>query len=382
MYADIHYDDFILRCIATFLCLFLALKRHWPSFLKPILPFYWYCTVTFCLPFYATYVLLQTPSSNSWGLNIILGLFWLIIILDWISFTIVLFLGTISAFIVHGLQGGTFPTNISWEVFINIFWVVITSLLFLRKKEDSAQEKAYALEILIGAIAHEMRTPLFSLSNKAQALKRNLPLLVRGYQKAQEANLEMEGLTQEELKTLENIPRSLQKTTRETFSVIDMLLINLRGKIVKNNLKTCSINKCIENALDEYPLTKIDKELITWEKDNTFNFHGDPLLLKHVLFNLIKNALYYVKAANKGEIMIWTKRGEKVNYLYFKDTGKGIAAADLPFIFDRFYSRTKHGTGIGLYFCKSVMNGLGGNIYCKSQEGEFVEFKLTFPIIQ
>lgn len=381
LYADVHYDDIILRCIATLLCLFLALKKFWPPFLKPLLPFYWYCTVTFCIPFYATYVFLQTPASNSWGLNIILGLFWLIIILDWISFTIVLCVGTISAFIIHGWRGGVFPNHLSWEVFINIFWVVLTSILFLRKKEDFAQEKAYTMEMLAGAIAHEMRTPLFSLSNKVQALKTNLPLLIKGYRKAQDANLETDGLDQQQLKILSDIPRNLQKTARETFSVIDMLLINLRGKVIQTNLKICSIDQCIEHTLNEYPLTKIDKELIVWEKGNVFSFRGDSLLLKHVLFNLIKNALYYVKAANKGKIIIRTERGEKFNSLYFTDTGKGIAQEDLPFIFDRFYSKTKHGTGIGLHYCKSVMNGFGGNIYCKSQEGEFSEFRLTFPII-
>ncbi len=67
-------------------------------------------------------------------------------------------------------------------------------------------------------------------------------------------------------------------------------------------------------------------------------------------------------------------------YLYFKDNGVGISADKLKLIFDDvFSSNKKGGTGLGLSFCKRVMLSFGGDISCKSVEGEGVEFCLKFP---
>ncbi|MBA8667975.1 HAMP domain-containing histidine kinase [Holosporaceae bacterium 'Namur'] len=51
----------------------------------------------------------------------------------------------------------------------------------------------------------------------------------------------------------------------------------------------------------------------------------------------------------------------------------------LPYIFDKFYSKSKSGTGIGLAFCKMIMQDMGGYIECKSRVGKYTEFILTFP---
>ncbi|MFT7099308.1 MAG: signal transduction histidine kinase [Rickettsiales bacterium] len=65
--------------------------------------------------------------------------------------------------------------------------------------------------------------------------------------------------------------------------------------------------------------------------------------------------------------------------LHFKDDGIGIAADQLEFIFDDFFtSNKKGGTGIGLPFCKRVMNSFGGDISCKSEMGKGAEFCLRF----
>jgi signal transduction histidine kinase len=104
-------------------------------------------------------------------------------------------------------------------------------------------------------------------------------------------------------------------------------------------------------------------------------------MMTHILFNLLKNALYYIEASGKGDIHIWLENDEGKNTLHFKDTGPGISATLLPSIFERFFSRRKHGTGMGLAFCKSVMQEIRGDIQCRSKEGEYTEFVLTFPTL-
>jgi len=158
-------------------------------------------------------------------------------------------------------------------------------------------------------------------------------------------------------------------------------LMNLKKKPAMLVYKPCKISTCIELMLHEYPLEECERKLIHWDQSIDFTFSSNELYVKHILFNLLKNALYYIKAANKGEIYIWQEQGKKFNHLYFKDTGQGIPFSVLHHIFENFFSRTTRGTGVGLAFCKSTMLSFGGDIMCDSEEGEFTTFTLSFPVV-
>ena len=93
----------------------------------------------------------------------------------------------------------------------------------------------------------------------------------------------------------------------------------------------------------------------------------------------MKNSLYYIKVAGKGEIYIWSEKEQSCNKLYFKDTGKGMTKEMVKQVFDDFFSKTDYGTGIGLSFCKKVIKDMNGKIECSAVEGEYVQFVLTFP---
>ena len=97
--------------------------------------------------------------------------------------------------------------------------------------------------------------------------------------------------------------------------------------------------------------------------------------------NLIKNGLYYVQRAGKGEITISTETTDNANHILVHDTGAGIPLMVRKQIFERFYTttRTGQGAGIGLSFCKMVMEAIGGDIKCESVEGDHTTFTLTFP---
>lgn len=177
-------------------------------------------------------------------------------------------------------------------------------------------------------------------------------------------------------------PEMIVKVTRQAFSFIDIMLMSLREDFKDAAIEDCSIKKCIEEALTEYPFGGDDRSMVMIQCNSDFEFKGNPLFIKHVFFNLLKNSIYYVKAANKGDITIRTYTVDGINTLSFKDTGTGIAPDILPHVFDKFFSRTKYGTGVGLAFCKAVMKGLGGDIICTSQYGEYTEFILTFPPLE
>jgi PAS domain S-box-containing protein len=262
----------------------------------------------------------------------------------------------------------------------NVIGIVGTSLDITerQKAEETVREM---LRMQAGAIAHEMRTPLAALSGIGLFLKTIMPALIKD-RNTLEPNQREGNFSEKQLSYTLKAPETIVKVTRQAFSFIDIMLMSLREDFKDAAIEDCSIQKCIEEALTEYPFGGDDRSMVKVQIDTDFEFKGNPLLIKHVFFNLLKNSIYYVKAANKGDITIRTYTVDGINTLSFKDTGEGIAPDILPHVFDKFYSKTKYGTGIGLAFCKSVMKSLSGDITCKSQLGEYTEFILIFPPLE
>ena len=109
-----------------------------------------------------------------------------------------------------------------------------------------------------------------------------------------------------------------------------------------------------------------------------FTFQGNEELSTHIFFNLIKNSLYYIEVAGKGQIYITIQQGKVI----FKDTGTGIETHILKNLFTPFYSRRTHGTGLGLAFCKRAVESMNGKITVESEYGEHTTFVLEFSPAQ
>lgn len=241
-------------------------------------------------------------------------------------------------------------------------------------------QKLAGMAAAAGMIAHELRTPLLGIKSGAQALVHHLPALTQGYQLAIEQELIVTPLRNRRLQQLEAVSFRIVNEINYANTVIDMLLVKAgyENSSAREALDRCTIKECIEEALARYPFqSSRERTLISWKGD--FQFKGSNLLMQHVLFNLIKNALYVIATAQRGQITLWTSSRGKMNYLHFKDTAKGMSKKQLSQLFNNFYTTNTLGTGIGLSFCKLVMQDLGGTICCESIEGEYALFTLGFP---
>lgn len=105
-------------------------------------------------------------------------------------------------------------------------------------------------------------------------------------------------------------------------------------------------------------------------KKKDFTFIGSNTLLRHVIFNLLKNALKY--AGPKAKIEIFIKNSK----LHVRDDGCGIKEEVLTNLFQKY--ATTGGHGIGLNFCKEAMRKMGGNITCTSVKSKGTEFIINF----
>lgn len=250
---------------------------------------------------------------------------------------------------------------------------VIAISFDITEHRQAEEERAKTLQSFGSIIAHEMRTPLASINAGLRGVGLNLAELT-----------DIESLSGSKKRAYNNINEILESIAFEIESsglVIDMVLENIKvSQSDQIPLKEISINRCVEETLSRYPIADKHKGLITFRKGEDFIFLGEKHLFTHVLFNLIKNALYFIDSAGKGSITIWTEKMDTMNYLHFKDTGTGIEDDVLPNIFKKFYSRRYHGVGLGLAFCKQIMQKFGGDIVCRSAPREYTEFILSFPL--
>jgi two-component system CAI-1 autoinducer sensor kinase/phosphatase CqsS len=247
-------------------------------------------------------------------------------------------------------------------------------------------EKLRAASAIGANLAHELRTPLASISTISKGVVNLLPALTDAYEKATKHGIEVDVVRDSQLKALKNALDSIRNEVKYSNTIIDMLLMNTAEKpILDVDQESFTAAQVISEAIDRYPFNNSkEAELLHTDTSQDFLLTAPRLLVIHVLFNLIKNSLFFVQRKGDGEIWIGALVSENEGRIFVKDTGAGIPPSIQPHIFERFYTTTTTGqsAGIGLSFCKLVMESIGGKISCESKEGEYTTFTLTFPNIR
>ena len=133
-------------------------------------------------------------------------------------------------------------------------------------------------------------------------------------------------------------------------------------------------NLVLKGGLFIYSLTEFDSR-ITVDVDFLLKrIPNTPEQLKRVINNIVSNSLKYMEREH-GLINLRVKDVGDFIQVELEDNGKGIAAKDLPNIFDRFYrtdasrNSSKGGSGIGLSIVKKIIEDHGGKIWATSREG-------------
>lgn len=380
------YENLALRLAGGILFVPIVFARRWPQKARPYLPGYWYFAIFYALPFFFTYMLLKNNASEVWLTSALAAILVMILLLDWLNFIIQLVAGVSLAWVAYVLTSDT--VAVPAAVYVQQLPVFLFTILFgsIANYTSGAvkQEQLRAMTATASTIAHELRTPLLGIRTGAAGLQRFLPNLLEAHRLAREAGLAVEPLRTAHRRSLDGVLERIQAEVNYSNTIIDMLLMKVRAP--RADETCCSMQACVEEALSRYPFaSEVERSLVSLHGGADFRFRGDPLLMVHVLFNLLKNALYHIARAGKGEILIRWAGEAGGGRLVFRDTGPGVPPEVLPHIFERFYSwsQNRHdgpGMGIGLAFCKGTMQSFGGSISCQSQAGEFTEFVLTFPV--
>jgi len=250
----------------------------------------------------------------------------------------------------------------------------IESVKYMLDKALTSFHTNLALKSLSGSIAHEIRNPLNAVNLSLNQIQEYITDTRTKCPKANCLNSQISDMI--------NVAFS---SIRRANDLIDKTLQSAQGKeIDKNSFRFLRANDLIEKVLLEYGYShKEEKDLIHLDDSKTkedFIIKGDETLFIFVLFNLIKNSLYYQTYKKDFKVDIKTSHNDKFNIITLRDNGPGIAKEDQKMIFENFVTSNKiNGTGLGLPFCKRIMASFHGSITCNSVEGEFCEFILEFP---
>jgi two-component system aerobic respiration control sensor histidine kinase ArcB len=256
-----------------------------------------------------------------------------------------------------------------------------------KARADAEEQLRQAVMILTGSIVHDLRTPISSLEMNGGFLENYLPILINGYEKAKIAQPSIEGdkeIPARMKNHLATMGKNIQETAREMHGFIDTTLKTLSkvvsGNLTQKDLIVCSMWHCLHNTLQRYPFSDQQRKLVTWDQRD-FNFMGNELLMIRIFFNLIKNSLEQIEKNKSGEIFITTEVQDDRNIICFKDTAGGAPPEIADNLFSGYSATKEKGTGVGLAFCKVTMENFGGSITCNSVYGKYIEFILSFPLV-
>ncbi|HZQ06653.1 MAG TPA: HAMP domain-containing sensor histidine kinase [Anaerolineae bacterium] len=220
-----------------------------------------------------------------------------------------------------------------------------------------------AQQRFVADVSHELRSPL-------TAVRGNLDLLKRGAVDDPEERAQV-------------IDAIDSETARMSRLVSDLLLLARQDSGVPMARHPIELDTLLLEVYRQAQVIAKGVKVTLGEEDQAI-IVGDRDRLKQVLLNLVDNAIKYTPQG--GEVTLSLVKDEEWVKIAVQDTGIGIAAENIPNLFDRFYrvdkarSRDAGGTGLGLAIAKSVVDAHNGKITVESQLGKGSTFTVWLPL--
>jgi len=233
---------------------------------------------------------------------------------------------------------------------------------------------------LTAAFAHEIRNPLVALRVFAQLLpvRWDDPEFRQDFSHVVVTELErVEALVREFLAVAHDSAREREgAASTGATAAMSAALMTAAGTAVSR----VSLAEIVDSVLPLVRVQARDKDVeIVFEHVDDAWVDAESLRLRQVVMNLLLNAIDATSAG--GTIAVRCERRESTGTvaLTVRDSGRGIAADDLPRIFEPFFTTRKYGTGLGLAITRQIVDGCGGSIRAESAAGAGATFVVELP---
>jgi len=245
-----------------------------------------------------------------------------------------------------------------------VFYSILILVAFLIFINLNVNAKMFKLQYdFMNNLTHEFKTPVSVIKIAGNNIKSAASLT--------EKELNLYGkILDEEADKLNGLMNKLLAFTQ------------IENKAIQLNQDTINIEDFIESTVDSHRLKHPDFD-VTYEISGFTTFVTDPVLLGSLFDNLAENAYKYSPLARKKlHISARLIKGRVV--FRFTDQGIGIPSSEINNIFKKFFriqnQYNQNGSvGLGLAFCKEVVNFMKGEITVKSKVDKGTEFKIVLP---
>lgn len=272
-----------------------------------------------------------------------------------------------------------------------------------RSRIDGLSDRFYFLRNSLGVISLLM-IGFIALSIYAFYINRKMRQANR---KLISLNAEMKEVTAQKLQFFTNVSHEVRTPLTLILAPLDRLIVSLRESPYASDLRLIQKNanrllrvinqildfRKVEGKQEKLAVREIDLVPFVGEIKSYFDSMAsvraisytftssikqctlwiDPDLLEKVFFNLLSNAFKFTPEGGSVRIEL-TEEGDRV-FIQVIDTGSGIQPANLPHLFDRFYTEDRSmGTGIGLHLVKEYIHMHGGEIRVESEPGQRTTF--------
>jgi len=232
-----------------------------------------------------------------------------------------------------------------------------------RAKELEATNRE--LEAFSYSVSHDLRTPLIGIQGFSQRLFKKY-----GDQ------LDSKG---------QSFLSIIQRDTQRMLQLIDNLMALSRFEHQEIRPSNIDLEEMARTVFEELKTTSSDSPevAIQLKLEPLPSAHGDPTMVRQVLFNLLSNAIKFSRSTESRVIEIGSLAGETQHTYYVKDNGVGFNmehAGKLFGVFERLHtSKEFEGTGIGLAIVQRIIYRQGGKVWAEGEIGKGATFYFTLP---
>jgi two-component system, OmpR family, sensor histidine kinase KdpD len=266
----------------------------------------------------------------------------------------------------------TLEERLLLDNFANLAALAIERALFAEQaaQAETLRTTEQLQSALLNSISHELRTPLASIMGALTSLEEDEcfhevePLLDRG--------------TRKEL--IQSAASQTRQLNRLVGNLLDMT--RLQSGTVRLNRVPTDIQDLIGAVLGQMEDRLRGRIVAVDVAENLPPVSMDAVLVGQALVNLLDNAVKFSPVESTIQVNAWMR--DAGLHLIVRDQGIGIAADELPRIFDKFYrgsaaSRTG-GTGLGLSICKGIVEAHGGTIQARNGASGGLIVDMVFPV--
>lgn len=368
-------DDLALRALMFVMLLAQGLHRHWPPrLLAWYIPFA-YVTLILALPFFATYQGLVRGGGMSAVSNCLLSMAVLTLLVDWRNQIATLLIGVCAAVLMFKLQYPGQPiAGDMIRLIPSLLVILLGSHAFkhstefvererklLAQQQDNERRLA-ALSDTLAFLAHELNTPLAAIRGNTTILKQRHPGEAAALDRTERAAL-----------YCQNLVSAFVQSARQAHP----------GAVGPR----VTASELVAALLNEYPLEERERASIRVRIEQDFALTGRRDLLYLVFCTLTRNALQAMRAVAQPRLAIAAgvaPAGEGGQagrgWIRFTDNGSGIPPQLLQklAVVPVTTRAAEGGSGMGLLFCRRVMESAGGSLRVESQPGAGTTVTLEF----